>query len=185
VIHPEEMEFTISRWSHAVATGSKLDMDYRLRTADGTYRWFRSRAAPRRAEDGTIVRWYGAVEDIHDRKLTEETLRWAAHHDDLTGLANRRLFRDRLQQALAGISEANPATGLLVMDLDHLKQINDRFGHDAGDALLKEFAQRLRSVVRSVDTIARLGGDEFAVILPEKAMWLRWRTPFSPACRDR
>jgi diguanylate cyclase (GGDEF)-like protein/PAS domain S-box-containing protein len=169
VIHPEEMELTISRWSHAVATGSRLDMDYRLRTADGTYRWFRSRAAPRRGEDGTIVRWYGAVEDIHDRKLTEETLRWAAHHDDLTGLANRRLFRDRLQQALDGMSEANPATGLLVMDLDHLKQINDRFGHDAGDALLKEFAQRLRSIVRSTDTIARLGGDEFAVILPEIA----------------
>jgi diguanylate cyclase (GGDEF)-like protein len=67
------------------------------------------------------------------------------------------------------MSEANPATGLLVMDLDHLKQINDRFGHDAGDALLKEFAQRLRSIVRSTDTIARLGGDEFAVILPEIA----------------
>ncbi|HEV2565699.1 MAG TPA: diguanylate cyclase, partial [Microvirga sp.] len=165
-LHPEDAPIVLERWSRSVATGEDLDVDYRLRMADGTYRSFRSRAAARRTEDGTVIRWYGAVEDIHDRKLTEETLRWAAHHDDLTGLANRRLFRERLQQALDGVSESRPATGLLVMDLDHLKQINDRFGHDAGDALLKEFAQRLRSVVGPADTIARLGGDEFAVILP-------------------
>lgn len=168
-LHPEDVALSLRHWSQAVATGADLDMDYRLRMADGSYRWFRSRAAPRRAEDGTIIRWYGAVEDIHDRKLTEETLRWAAHHDDLTGLANRRLFREHLQQALDGASGPHRTTGLLVMDLDHLKQINDRFGHDAGDDLLKEFAQRLRNVVRPADTIARLGGDEFAVILPEIA----------------
>jgi diguanylate cyclase (GGDEF)-like protein/PAS domain S-box-containing protein len=166
VLHPDDLVIIARKWSHAVETGEELDMDYRLRTVDGSYRWFRSRAAARRAEDGSVIRWYGAVEDIHDRKLTEETLRWAAHHDDLTGLANRRLFRERLQQALNGSSETHTATGLLVMDLDHLKQINDRFGHDAGDALLKEFAQRLRGVVRPTDTMARLGGDEFAVILP-------------------
>jgi diguanylate cyclase (GGDEF)-like protein/PAS domain S-box-containing protein len=175
VMHPEDIAFIRDRWSHSVATGEALDVDYRLRMSDGSYRWFRGRAAARHGRDG-IIRWYGTLEDIHDRKLTEETLRWAAHNDDLTGLANRRLFRERLQKALheASGSEASGsetsgspyATGLLVMDLDHLKQINDRFGHDAGDDLLKEFAQRLRSVVRSVDTIARLGGDEFAVILP-------------------
>ena len=71
-------------------------------------------------------------------------------------------------EALDGIS-GRVRPGLLVMDLDHLKQINDRFGHDAGDALLKEFAQRLRSVARTTDTVARLGGDEFAVILPDIA----------------
>ncbi|WP_262297262.1 bifunctional diguanylate cyclase/phosphodiesterase [Microvirga sesbaniae] len=168
-LHPDDLPLTLDRWSRSLATGQELDVDYRLRMADGTYRWFRSRAAARRAGDGTVIRWYGTVEDIHDRKLTEETLRWAAHHDDLTGLANRRLFRERLQQALDGTSGPSRATGLLVMDLDHLKQINDRFGHDAGDALLKEFAQRLRSVADSADTIARLGGDEFAVILPEIA----------------
>ncbi|MGO4526790.1 EAL domain-containing protein [Microvirga sp. 2MCAF35] len=165
-LHPDDLAVIIRQWGRAVATGRGLDMDYRLRMADGTYRWFRSRAAARRSEDGTVVRWYGAVEDIHDRKLTEETLRWAAHHDDLTGLANRRLFRERLQQALNETSGSSRTAGLLVMDLDHLKQINDRFGHDAGDDLLKEFAQRLRSVARSGDTVARLGGDEFAVLLP-------------------
>ncbi len=165
-LHPEDRPNALREWSRSIATSEPLDVDYRLRMADGSYRWFRSRAAARRAEDDSVVRWYGTVEDIHDRKLTEETLRWAAHHDDLTGLANRRLFRERLQRALDAASEAHPATGLLVMDLDHLKQINDRFGHDAGDDLLKEFAHRLRSVARSTDTIARLGGDEFAVMLP-------------------
>ncbi len=165
-LHPDDLAAIIRQWGRAVSTGQGLDMDYRLRMADGSYRWFRSRAAARRSEEGAVVRWYGAVEDIHDRKLTEETLRWAAHHDDLTGLANRRLFRERLQKALNDTLGSPRAAGLLVMDLDHLKQINDRFGHDAGDDLLKEFAQRLRSVVRSGDTVARLGGDEFAVLLP-------------------
>ncbi|EIM29147.1 bifunctional diguanylate cyclase/phosphodiesterase [Microvirga lotononidis] len=168
-LHPDDASTSLRRWSQAVAAGERLDMDYRLRMADGTYRWVRSRAAPRRGGDGTIIRWYGAVEDIHDRKLTEETLRWAAHHDDLTGLANRRLFRERLQQALDAPSGRPRITGLLVMDLDHLKQINDRFGHDAGDDLLKEFAQRLRQAARPGDTVARLGGDEFAVLLPDIA----------------
>ncbi|WP_262029610.1 GGDEF domain-containing phosphodiesterase [Microvirga sp. Mcv34] len=168
-LHPDDAPTSLSRWSRAVEAGEGLDMDYRLRMVDGTYRWFRSRAAPRRSRDGAIIRWYGAVEDIHDRKLTEETLRWAAHHDDLTGLANRRLFRERLQEALAPAPGSSRVTGLLVMDLDHLKQINDRFGHDAGDALLREFAQRLRHAARPGDTVARLGGDEFAVLLPEIA----------------
>ncbi len=165
-VHPDDLPLVREKWFEAVRTRKQLDVECRARLADGGYRWFRSRAIPRLAEDGTVLRWYGTVEDIHDRKLAEERLHWAAYHDDLTGLANRRLFRERLQQALDEKSSAGHATGLLVMDLDHLKQINDRFGHDAGDALLKEFAQRLRSVVRSVDTVARLGGDEFAVILP-------------------
>ncbi len=169
VLHPDDVARTRDRWIHSLEAGSAYDSDHRLRTAGGAYRWHRARAAARRNADGVIVRWYGTLEDIHDQKLTEETLRWAAHHDDLTGLANRRLFREHLQRALEGISGPHCATGLLVMDLDHLKQINDKFGHDAGDDLLKEFAQRLRTVVRTTDMVARLGGDEFAVLLPQVA----------------
>jgi diguanylate cyclase (GGDEF)-like protein/PAS domain S-box-containing protein len=165
-VHPDDLPLHRQKWIEAVRTREPLDAECRGRLADGSYRWFRSRAIPHLAEDGTVIRWYGTVEDIHDRKLAEEQLHRAAYHDDLTGLANRRFFRERLRQILDQVSDASRAIGLLVMDLDHLKQINDRFGHDAGDDLLKEFAHRLREVVKPTDVVARLGGDEFAVILP-------------------
>ncbi|MBB3021074.1 diguanylate cyclase (GGDEF)-like protein/PAS domain S-box-containing protein [Microvirga lupini] len=168
-VHPEDLPFVRENWFEAVRTRGALDVECRGCLADGSYRWFRSRAIPRFAEDGTVIRWYGTVEDIHDRKVAEEQLHRAAYHDDLTGLANRRFFRERLKHALDGVSDDSRAVGLLVMDLDHLKQINDRFGHDAGDDLLKEFAQRLRDGVASTDVVARLGGDEFAVILSDVA----------------
>jgi diguanylate cyclase (GGDEF)-like protein/PAS domain S-box-containing protein len=164
-LHPDDVAPTLQRWSHSVSTGKPFDMEYRLRLTDGSYRWARARAAPRRGEDGRIIRWYGTAEDIHDRKLAEEQLHWAAYHDDLTALPNRRLFQERLRQELDRAASRQSQVGLLLMDLDHLKLINDRFGHDAGDALLTDFAQRLCSLVRTTDTVARLGGDEFAVIL--------------------
>jgi diguanylate cyclase (GGDEF)-like protein/PAS domain S-box-containing protein len=166
VIHPDDLPLVRQKWNVAVRTGEPLDVECRGRLADGSYRWFRSRAIPRFAGHGPVMRWYGTVEDIHDRKLAEEQLHRAAYHDDLTGLANRRFFRERLKQILDQVLDASQAIGLLVMDLDHLKQINDRFGHDAGDDLLREFAHRLRDVVKPTDVVARLGGDEFAVILP-------------------
>jgi diguanylate cyclase (GGDEF)-like protein/PAS domain S-box-containing protein len=168
-LHPDDLPVHRQKWLEAVRTRKPLDAQCRGRLADGSYRWFRTRAIPRLAGDGTVVRWYGTVEDIHDRKIAEEQLHRAAYHDDLTGLANRRFFRERLKQVLDEVPGEAHAIGLLVMDLDHLKQINDRFGHDAGDDLLKEFAQRLRQAVKPTDMVARLGGDEFAVILPDVA----------------
>ncbi|MBM1171045.1 bifunctional diguanylate cyclase/phosphodiesterase [Microvirga arabica] len=168
-IHPQDLPLQRQKWLEAVRTSEPLDAQCRGRLVDGSYRWFRTRAIPHLAEDGTVIRWYGTVEDIHDRKIAEEQLHRAAYHDDLTGLANRRFFRERLKQVLDEVTDESHAIGLLVMDLDHLKQINDRFGHDAGDNLLKEFAQRLRQAVKPTDVVARLGGDEFAVILPDVA----------------
>jgi diguanylate cyclase (GGDEF)-like protein/PAS domain S-box-containing protein len=166
-VHPDDLPLHRQKWLDAVRTRQPLDAESRGRLADGSYRWFRSRAIPHLAKDGTVIRWYGTVEDIHDRKIAEEQLHRAAYHDDLTGLSNRRFFRERLKHLLDGASDETRAVGLLVMDIDHLKQVNDRFGHDAGDDLLKEFARRLRQVVKATDVAARLGGDEFAVILSD------------------
>lgn len=105
--------------------------------------------------------------DITHRKKAEEQIWHQANFDSLTKLPNRALFQDRLNQAITQAARNRKKAALLFIDLDRFKQINDKFGHDAGDQLLQEAAQRLESCVRAEDTVARLGGDEFTVILQE------------------
>jgi two-component system, cell cycle response regulator len=100
-----------------------------------------------------------------ERKRAEEHLTYLAQYDHLTGLVNRSLFRDRLIQAMARSKRMNQQIGLMVLDLDRFKAVNDTFGHDMGDELLKSVAERLKACVREVDTVARMGGDEFTIIL--------------------
>ena len=100
-----------------------------------------------------------------ERKRTEERLTYLAQYDQLTGLVNRALFRDRLEQAVVRARRTNQGFALLLLDLDRFKAVNDTLGHDAGDTLLKIVADRLKGCVREVDTVARMGGDEFTIIL--------------------
>jgi diguanylate cyclase (GGDEF)-like protein len=100
------------------------------------------------------------------RKVTEERIRFAAHHDDLTQLSNRLLFQERLHQALAAARAGGHGFALLYMDLDGFKRVNDTSGHEVGDRLLVGVAERLRASLREADTVARMGGDEFAIIQP-------------------
>ncbi len=106
--------------------------------------------------------------DISDRKRLEKQLLYQATHDTLTGLANRNLMRERLNDAIVYASRYDQAVWVLFLDLDRFKFFNDSLGHKAGDMLLKEIAARLRAGTRETDTVARLGGDEFVVILPER-----------------
>jgi diguanylate cyclase (GGDEF)-like protein len=128
--------------------------------------WFLLRITPlARRRGGAVV----SHTNITRRRAAEQELAHQAAHDPLTALANRTLFRDRLAAALRPPAEhrSNPGhVGVLYVDLDGLKQVNDTYGHDAGDLLIQAAARRLRSQVRAVDTVARLGGDEFAVIAP-------------------
>jgi diguanylate cyclase (GGDEF)-like protein/PAS domain S-box-containing protein len=101
------------------------------------------------------------------RRRGEERMRHDALHDPLTGLSNRTLLRDRLEHALASSERGAGATGVMFVDLDNFKQINDAFGHAAGDAVLVELGRRLRTAVRPADTVARVGGDEFVVVCEE------------------
>jgi diguanylate cyclase (GGDEF)-like protein/PAS domain S-box-containing protein len=114
---------------------------------------------------GRVTHHVAAFNDITALKRTEERLRHLAHHDALTGLPNRILFQDRLEQAQAQARRNKSLVALLFLDLDRFKLINDTLGHAHGDALLKAAAERLRGCVREVDTVARLGGDEFAIVL--------------------
>lgn len=106
-----------------------------------------------------------AIRYAIERKRAEERLTHLAQYDQLTGLVNRTLFRDRLIHAMARSKRLQQPMGLLLLDLDRFKSVNDTMGHDAGDQLLKAVADRLRECVREVDTVARMGGDEFTIIL--------------------
>jgi len=100
-----------------------------------------------------------------ERKRAEERLTYLAQYDQLTGLVNRTLFRDRLTHAMARSKRLQQPMGLMLLDLDRFKPVNDTFGHEAGDKILKGVADRLKECVREVDTVARMGGDEFTIIL--------------------
>lgn len=294
-LHPDDVASTQARWSQAIATKGVVDMEYRLRTANRCYRWFRARAAARLDETGEVLRWYGTLEDIHDRKLTEDALReseerfrlaahaaglgiwdydslggrrewsdefkamlglplhapasvdtalslvvpadrhrlqtlvgavaagdgnhrfetmlrihradtgeerwiktggwrieapsgvlsrvlvttrdvteertaedrirFAAHHDALTGLPNRGAFGERLERAIEQARRLGNGLALVLFDVDHLKETNDTIGHDAGDVVLRTFGERLRGALGDHCTLARLGGDEFAAVI--------------------
>jgi diguanylate cyclase (GGDEF)-like protein len=107
---------------------------------------------------------HGASSTLRDQAEENERL---ALHDALTGLPNRRLLHDRLERAIVGSERSGKSLALMILDVDRFKEVNDTLGHDRGDALLKEVANRLSEVVRGADTVARLGGDEFAVLAPE------------------
>lgn len=109
----------------------------------------------------------GVARDITERKRTEEMITFQAFHDLLTGLPNRTLFTDRLELALTQAKRRDQRVGVMFLDLDRFKLINDTYGHPAGDKLLKDFALRTRNCLRSGDTLARQGGDEFTVLLPD------------------
>lgn len=118
-----------------------------------------------RTEDGSVSHYVGIFSDITRIKQTEERLQQLAHNDPLTGLPNRVLFRDRMEQAMAQAQRHGRQVVLMMLDLDRFKNINDTFGHGVGDELLGAVAERLTACVRKSDTVARLGGDEFLIIL--------------------
>jgi len=105
--------------------------------------------------------------DVTDRLAMQREMEHRALHDALTGLPNRALLFDRFEQALRAAERGGVCAGLLLLDLDRFKEVNDTFGHHYGDELLRQIGPRLSGVLRGVDTIARLGGDEFAVLLPD------------------
>lgn len=115
---------------------------------------------------GKLTHYIGLFVDMTERRKTEEQVQWLAHFDALTGLPNRTLLRDRSNLALSLAQRRNEPLALMFLDLDGFKNVNDSLGHNIGDELLKQFAIRLKGLVREQDTISRQGGDEFVLVLP-------------------
>lgn len=163
---PEEFE-NIDPAFRSALQGETNDFELTFMHKDG--RRFPVIVSPSVVKDkqGNVVSYTATVKDISERKLAEGRIEHLAYHDQLTGLPNRALLLDRLKQALVSSERHGWAGALLFIDLDNFKNLNDTLGHDTGDLLLKEVANRLESCVREGDTVARLGGDEFVVMLLE------------------
>jgi diguanylate cyclase (GGDEF)-like protein/PAS domain S-box-containing protein len=139
--------------------------ELRIRKKGGKSYWSLLSISPMQEEDHRTTHLVVVGEDLTQIKDNQARMEQLAFYDTLTGLANRRLFKDRLEQALVSVRREHKALALLQLDVDHFKRINDTLGHDAGDYLLQTVARRLIACVRQQDTVARLGGDEFIVLL--------------------
>ena len=139
-----------------------FSFEFPLERSDGR-RWYQLSVQPLRAADGGVVVGH---RDMTERRRVEEAMEHQALHDIVTDLPNRTLLRDRLRQAILAARRRNTQVALLFIDLDRFKELNDTFGHQAGDTLLREVGERFVNAVRASDTVARLGGDEFAVLIP-------------------
>ena len=168
-IHPDDVEAVQAAIAtHRTGDAEHFRIEHRVLHADGAYLWMVARGTAIRDEQGNATRMAGSLTDITERKRAEEQLLRDALHDGLTGLPNRVLFGDRLERSLARTArDANHHFGVLFLDMDRFKIINDSLGHAAGDQLLVAFAGRLIGCLRPSDTVARLGGDEFTILLED------------------
>jgi len=180
-VHPQDKDLVNSALERTLQSGQPYSIDHKILLSDGSERFVHTEARVVAERDGRPTRIAGTVQDITERKQTEEKIKNLAFYDSLTGLPNRVLFKENLEHALAYAKRRGRRVGTLFLDLDRFKSINDTMGHGVGDKLLQELAARLRQCVRRNDcvgrvtcdetgySIARLGGDEFTVILDDLA----------------
>jgi diguanylate cyclase (GGDEF)-like protein/PAS domain S-box-containing protein len=165
-LHPDDRELFRAAIRRSIRQGSDFQVDYRVVHSDLAVHWISTRGQVHRGQDGRAQRVIGVAMDITDRKVAEQRIAHMAHHDALTGLPNRVLLRDRIQQAIAQAHRASTQIAVLFIDLDRFKTINDSLGHQLGDRLLQSVASRILVCVREGDTVSRVGGDEFVIVIP-------------------
>jgi len=150
-----------------ICAGNSGVLEFPILGKRGTQRWLETHATPLRNVNGDVIALLGVTRDVTEKKRSDELIWRQANYDSLTDLPNRYMFFDRLEQEVKKAHRDGESLAVLFIDLDRFKEVNDSMGHQSGDALLVEAAQRIGSCVREADTVARLGGDEFMVILSQ------------------
>ncbi|HEX8602523.1 MAG TPA: diguanylate cyclase [Pseudoduganella sp.] len=144
--------------------GERVEFDFNT-VIDGHERWLHYTVVPQPGPDGAVLGILALCADVSELKRVQRQLSEMARFDELTGLPNRYQFNEKMAEVVQRLGRAGQPMGLLFLDVDHFKQINDTHGHAAGDEVLREFARRLLASVRATDTVARLAGDEFVIVL--------------------
>ncbi|WP_221795748.1 putative bifunctional diguanylate cyclase/phosphodiesterase [Oceanobacter mangrovi] len=156
-----------SAWHQLVEQQTSIAMELRLQPQNGKECWVHLLVSPLHDQSGQVIGCLGAVSDISELKAAQLQMETLAFYDPLTGLANRRLFKNRLSKSIKAAQRSNSTLALMFLDMDQFKRVNDSLGHDAGDLLLQEVGHRLSACVRDRDTVSRIGGDEFTILLTD------------------
>jgi diguanylate cyclase (GGDEF)-like protein/PAS domain S-box-containing protein len=175
ILHPDDREEAKATYLRGRESGGPFVFEYRLLARNGRTVWFRDSAIVLTDADGRAEYIQGVMLDITDGKLAEERIAFLAYHDRLTGLPNRTMFDELLGLSLARARRHDLGVVVVTVDLDDFKLVNDSLGHEAGDGLLVQFAERLSDATRETDLVARPGGDEFLLLLSDQD-----RTPAGP-----
>jgi len=166
IIHPDDVEMVANTVKEATSKKEPFTLEYRIIHASGEIRYVYERGRATFYED-QVSHLDGVITDITEKKLHEKEISRLAFYDPLTHLPNRRLLIDRLNQVQLSSQRNKRLAAVMFLDLDSFKELNDTFGHDYGDILLQQVADRLSSIIRKEDTVARLGGDEFIIVLKD------------------
>lgn len=165
-IHAEDRHYVLQQYQRSIDGVVEYDIEHRIvRKDSGEVRWVHERCIHQRNEKGQVIRSDGTVQDITERKRAQEEIQRLAMTDQLTGLANRNQFHRRFSESLSLAKRENFKLALLLLDLDKFKPVNDAYGHQVGDEVLKVVAAAFTRERRQTDVAARLGGDEFAILL--------------------
>ncbi|THE10935.1 PAS domain S-box protein [Bacillus timonensis] len=166
-VHPDDFEKIRDIFKNLIETKEHVDIEVRRKHLDGHFVWLHSDLIPVLDSEGELEKIVVISGDISEYKRKVKKLEKMAFYDYLTGLPNRRILLERLNQSMYTTDRTGKLTALLVLDCDNFKQVNDSFGHDIGDEVIKEFSKRVRRTIRDTDTLSRVGGDEFTVVIPE------------------
>jgi diguanylate cyclase (GGDEF)-like protein/PAS domain S-box-containing protein/putative nucleotidyltransferase with HDIG domain len=165
-VHPDAREEALEIWRAAVWSGGPYEATLRLQKADGREAWIASRGAPMHDEHGNVMGYVGTDDDVTDRVVATRELERLSQTDPLTGLANRRRINERITAAVeVAHVDSTTTPGVILFDVDHFKEVNDVYGHQAGDAVLAETAQRITAALAPGEEAGRWGGEEFIVLV--------------------
>jgi len=167
VLHPDDRPRAIAENIRHNETGDRFVLEYRALHRDGRIVWVHDEAVMVRDDRGTPRYSHGVMLDVTERKRREEHLAFREYHDELTGLPSRAMFEELLDLSIARARRHEGAVAVLCVDLDDFRLVNDSLGHDRGDALLRQVADRLREATRETDLVARRGGDQFLLLLAD------------------